>query len=267
MINLTELNIYPIKSTAQVSLNSAVISPFGLDMDRRWMLVDEKGYMLTQRTHPRMCLIKPHLTDTQLIINATEMAELSVSINDNMQTIQATVWEDNCNALDCGDEAADWFSTFLNSPTRLVFFPDNETRQVDLNFAKSGDITAFSDGFPYLLITQASLDDLNSRMENPVTMQRFRPNLVLSGTEAFAEDNWKKIKIGNLIFDLVKPCSRCVIPSIDPQTAEKNAEVIKVLSGYRMREHKIFFGQNLIARLDKGENSQLKLGMTVEILE
>ena len=263
MINLSELNIYPIKSTGQISLPAADISPFGLDMDRRWMLIDDKGYMLTQRSHPRMCLINTQLDGPKLQINAVDMPELSISTHHTAQLVQATVWDDSCEAIYCGDEAANWFSDFLSTPSRLVYFPDNATRQVDLNFAKNGDITAFSDGFPYLLISQASLDDLNNRLDAPVGMQRFRPNLVVSGANAFAEDEWKKIKIGDVIFDLVKTCSRCIIPSINPQTSEKNADVIKELSRYRMRDNKIFFGQNLIAR----GCGNLELGMAIEVLE
>lgn len=263
MIKLSELNIYPIKSTAQISLPRAHISPFGLHMDRRWMLIDEKGYMLTQRTYPRMCLIETQLDGTQLIIKAVGMPQISVSIESSHTQVKATVWEDSCDAFDCGDDTAKWFSDFLNTPTRLVYFPEDGSRQVDLNFANTGDITAFSDGFPYLLIGQASLDDLCSRLDAPISMSRFRPNLVVTGADAFAEDDWKKIKIGEVVFNLVKPCSRCIIPSIDPKTAEKNANVIKTLASYRMRENKILFGQNLTAE----GSGELRLEMPVEILE
>jgi len=263
MISLSQLAIYPIKSAAQVSLNQAQISPFGLAMDRRWMLINEQGIMLTQRKFARMCLIQCHLEADSLIVNAPDMPVLNIATDNSAKRIKATVWADNCNALDCGDEAANWFSDFLKTPARLVFFPADEIRQVDLNFAKAGNITAFSDGFPYLLISQASLDDLNGRLSQPVTMKRFRPNLVVEGTSAFAEDNWKKIRIGNIIFNLVKPCSRCVIPSINPETAEKTPQVVKTLSGYRMQNNKIFFGQNLIA----DGIGELTVGMEVEILE
>lgn len=266
MISLSQLAIYPIKSTAQVSLNQTQISPFGLAMDRRWMLIDEQGIMLTQRKFARMCLIQSHFEADSLIVNAPDMPSLNIAADNGITRIQAKVWADNCNALDCGDKAATWFSDFLNTPARLVFFPADEIRQVDLNFAKAGNITAFSDGFPYLLISQASLDDLNTRLSQPVTMTRFRPNLVVQDSLAFAEDNWKKIRIGNIIFNVVKPCSRCVIPSINPQTAEKTAHVVKTLSHYRMRDNKIYFGQNLIAE-GTGKFGELSVGMEVEILE
>lgn len=166
-------------------------------------------------------------------------------------------------ALDCGDEAAAWLSRFLEMECRLVFFPEDEIRQVDPTYARSGDRTAFSDGFPVLLISQASLDDLNRRLKTPVAMRRFRPNLVVSGCEPFAEDGWKQIRVGEVTFRVVKPCSRCVIPNIDPDTAEKSAEPTRTLSGFRRRENKIFFGQNLIA----DGMGKLELGMPVEVLE
>jgi len=266
MIKLSQLSIYPLKSCAQIALNQARLSPFGLELDRRWMLIDEQGVMLTQRKHARMCLIESRLNHGQL-----SMGQLSVSapgmqpldITPGNKITQATVWDDTCNAYDCGDEASLWFSRFLNTPARLVYFPDDELRQVDLDYAQPGDITAFSDGFPYLLISQASLDDLNSRLESPVEMNRFRPNLVVAGNEAFAEDQWKRIRIGEIEFSLVKPCSRCTIPSINPATAEKTAEPVKTLASYRLRDKKIFFGQNVIAH----GSGVLEVGMQVEILE
>lgn len=262
MIKLSQLAIYPIKSTSQISLQQARLSPFGLEMDRRWMLINEHGYMLTQRKHPRMCLIKSSLENNRLIINAPDMPTLSLDISNTSSRVKASVWEDSCNAYDCGTQAAKWFSSVIQSPTRLVYFPDDEIRQVDLDYAQQGDITAFSDGFPYLLIGQSSLDDLNSRLSSTVDMKRFRPNLVVTGSAAFAEDSWKKIRIGGITLRLVKPCSRCSIPSINPDTGEQSAEVVKTLAGYRMNENKIMFGQNVIAE----GSGELTLGMEVEIL-
>lgn len=265
MLNLSQLAIHPIKSCAQIELQKADISAFGLSMDRRWMLVDETGCMLTQRKHASMCLIQCQLSSSgsKLNVSAPGMSMFEVLRPTASSTRSVQVWNDTCNALDCGDEAANWFSHFLNTPARLVFFPDGEFRQCDLNYAEPGEKTAFSDGFPYLLVSQASLDDLNSRLTTAVEMKRFRANLVVSGSEAFAEDNWKRIRIGEINFRLVKPCSRCVIPSIDPANAVKTAEPLKTLSQYRMRNNKIFFGQNLIAE----GSGELSIGMPVEILE
>ena len=260
-IIISELNIYPVKSLAQISLRNCTLDHFGLHMDRRWMLVDEHGKMLTQRQLPRMCLIQTQLHDQALSLRADDMTEIHVNnISENIRRVQ--VWNDECNAQDCGDEVAEWLSFFLNKECRLVYFPEQEIRQVDPDYAQAGDTTAFSDGFPLLLISQASLDDLNQRLETPITMARFRPNIVVSGCTAFAEDEWTRIRINQIDFRIVKPCSRCVIPSIDIASAQKQAIVTQTLSQYRMRDHKIFFGQNVIAE-DTGE---LKTGMEITLL-
>lgn len=267
-ITVSELAIYPVKSFAQIPLKKAYIDSFGLNHDRRWMVVDKHGKFVTQRQQPRMCLIKPELIQPELIeqgisITAPGMDALTITAPAAVKTREVTVWNDQCSAFDCGDAVAQWLSHFLSIECRLVFFPADEIRQVDLQFAQEGDRTAFSDGFPILLISQASLDDLNSRMESPLPMERFRPNLVVSGCEPFAEDNWRRIKIGELTMRIVKPCSRCVIPSIDINSGEKGVEPTKTLLSYRKRDNKIYFGQNVIA---EGEG-EVKLGMPVEVLD
>lgn len=260
-ITLSQLMIYPVKSCAGINLQSADTSPFGLQYDRRWMLVDANGVMLTQRQHPRMCLIQPMLDNCQLTLDAPGMDQLHVT--QGTVEIAVSVWEDQCDAVDCGDQAAEWLSEFMGLPTRLVYFAEDEIRQVDLNYAQPGDITAFSDGFPYLLISQASLDALNSRLQVPVEMRRFRPNLVIEGCEAFAEDHWQSLVIGDVTFRRVKPCSRCVIPSIDPTTAEKNPEVVKALASFRRIDKRVLFGQNLTA----SGQGRLHTGMAVRLID
>ena len=262
-ITVSELAIYPVKSFAQIPLKKAYIDSFGLNQDRRWMVVDKHGKFVTQRQQPRMCLIKSELVEQGIIISAPGMDALQVTVPTTRETRQVIVWNDHCSAIDCGDVVAQCLSLFLGIECRMVFFPADEIRQVDLNFAQEGDRTAFSDGFPILLISQASLDDLNSRMESPLPMERFRPNLVVSGCEPFAEDNWRRIKIGDLIMRIVKPCSRCVIPSIDINSGEKGVEPTKTLISYRKRDNKIYFGQNVIA---EGEG-EVKIGMPVEVLD
>ncbi|HEB54754.1 MAG TPA: MOSC domain-containing protein [Gammaproteobacteria bacterium] len=262
-MKVSELAIYPVKSLAQCGLDRLRVERFGFAFDRRWMVVDEDGHMITQRKKARMCLIQPELIENGLRLQASDMPDLYVSCVADSPRRLVTVWEDRCTALDCGDEAGAWLSQFLGITCRLVFFPDDEVRQVDPAYAQPGDRTAFSDGFPILLISQASLDDLNRRLAKPVAMRRFRPNLVVSGCAPFAEDNWKQIRIGGILFRIVKPCSRCVIPNIDPATAEKSAEPTRTLSRFRLREKKIFFGQNVIAE----SQGELECGMPVEIIE
>ena len=261
---ISGLSIYPVKSCREIKLNSTLVESFGLEHDRRWMIVDENGLMLTQRKISEMCLINVKLTESGLLLNTSVMNNsLSVKIPNVKNKRFVKVWNDKCQAYDAGDEAANWLSNALPTTCRLVYFPNDEFRQVDLTYANKGDKTAFSDGFPLLLISQASLDDLNSRLNTPVMMNRFRANIIVSGCQPFAEDKWKKIRVGNIFFRIVKPCSRCVIPGINIETAEREEEPVKTLVSYRKRDNKIFFGQNVIA----DNFGELKTGMSVEILE
>lgn len=266
-LNVSGLSIYPVKSCAGIALSSSKVEAFGLSYDRRWMVVDEKRVMLTQRKLAKMCLIQTELVDEQLLLKHGSMPDLVVLQPDTGVKSLVKVWADECLAYDTGDEPANWLSQVLGVDCRLVYFPDDEIRQVDLNFASKNDKTAFSDGFPLLLISQASLDDLNSRLDHPISMDRFRPNIVVQGCKPYAEDSWKIIRIGNILFRLVKPCSRCVIPSINTETAERETEPTKTLISYRQRGRKIFFGQNVIAEINNKVSSEIKVGMPVEIIE
>ncbi|MCW8831043.1 MAG: MOSC domain-containing protein [Gammaproteobacteria bacterium] len=258
---ISELAIYPVKSMRQVSLKKSAMDMGGLKYDRRWMVVDADGVMITQRKVVRLCLIQPELTARGLMLTTEAMPEIKVSIPDGRVSRKVKVWNDECNACDGGDEVASWLSEFLKIECRLVYFPDGETRIVDQDYAQPNDQTAFSDGFPILLTSQASLDDLNSRMDEDVPMARFRPNIVVSGCEAFAEDNWKQLQVGDISLRIVKPCSRCIVPNVDIDSAERRKEPVKTLASYRKRDNKIFFGQNVVA---DGEG-ELEVGMEVKI--
>jgi uncharacterized protein YcbX len=264
---ISELAIYPVKSMRQIQLQKSSLQFGGLKHDRRWMVVDSNGVMINQRTVARLCLIQPELlspeVDCSLSLNAPDMPEIKISVPDGKVMCKVQVWDDECNAYDGGDEVASWLGQFLDIESRLVFFPDNEIRIVDQTYARPDDQTAFSDGFPILLTSQASLDDLNSRMDEAIPMQRFRPNIVVSGCKAFAEDDWQQLKVGDVTLRIVKPCSRCIIPSIDIATAERSKEPIKTLVTYRKRDNNIFFGQNVVA---DGEGV-IEVGMKAEIIE
>ncbi len=267
-IEISELAIYPVKSCAQLQVLAAKVDSFGLHMDRRWMVVDENGKFLTQRQLAHMCLISVALTENSVVLTAPEISPCTVTVANLKQRQQVVVWGDQCSGLDCGDNAANWLSGFLQQTCRLVYFPEEEFRQIDLAFAREGERTAFSDGFPFLLISEASLQDLNTRIldsgtQTTLEMRRFRPNIVVKGCEAFAEDEWKKIRIGDIVLRVVKPCKRCVIPTIDPDTGIKGDEPLKTLRTYRKQDKKILFGQNVIAE----NTGELKVGMSVEILE
>lgn len=261
MITLSELYIHPLKSAAGIKQETATLDKLGLENDRRWMLVDEKDMFLSQRQMPQMCLIKATAKGNILSLKIPDGSTLDTDCSAGAVR-QVTIWGEQCRSIDCGDEVAEWLSDFLKQSCRLVYFPPNEIRQVDMQYARPGDKTGFSDGFPLLLISQASLDDLNSRLAEPVSMNRFRPNLVVAGVEAFAEDSWSKIKIGDITMRVVKPCSRCSIPSVNPATGQRSAEPIKTLRDYRLRDHKVYFGQNVIA----DNEGVIEVGMNVEIL-
>jgi len=259
-ITISELYIHPLKSAASVSVKKAVIDKLGFEQDRRWMLVDANGDFLSQRQFPEMCLIDARANDDILSISVPGVDAINVSANKD-QIRQVVVWGDRCRAYDAGEVASEYLSNFLKTPCRLVCFPQDEKRQVDLAYAKPGDLTGFSDGFPLLIISQASLNDLNKRLDKPVSMTRFRPNIVVSGCEPYAEDSWKTILVGGIEMQVVKPCSRCSIPSVNPDTAVRSLEPVKTLREYRMKDSKIYFGQNVIANA----TGKLEIGMAVEI--
>lgn len=262
-LSVSELSIYPVKSCREVKLNTAFVGSFGLNNDRRWMVVDKAGVMLTQRKISKMCLIQVELTDSGIALTVDSINSLFVATPSLSKKITVKVWHDECLAYDAGEDVAKWLSAVLSIKCRLVYFPDDEFRQLDLSYANKGEGTAFSDGFPLLLISQASLDDLNARLNEPVTIERFRPNIVVSGCQAFEEDQWKKIRIGEVVYRIVKPCSRCVIPNINITTGKREREPIKTLSTYRKRENKVYFGQNIIANA----RGDIEVGMAVEVIE
>jgi len=262
-ISVSEIIIYPVKSFAGLSLGSAKLDLFGLADDRRWMLVDEFGVAITQRSEPKLALIEAELCSHGLCLRLSGDS-LAVHVPDpGDNSCSVKVWSDTVVAADAGEEAALWFSARLGTKCRLVYMPQNSKRLVDDNYARRGETVGFADAFPVLLISQASLDDLNSRLETPVPMNRFRPNLVVSGCEAFAEDSWRRIRVGEVEFQLAKPCDRCVMPSIDQATGEKDKNINRVLASYRRRDGKIYFGQNLLYR----ETGIIRLSSPVEVLE
>lgn len=266
-MHLSEINIYPIKSLKGIPLQVAVVEDRGLKYDRRWMLVDDDGRFLTQREHPAMARIGVRIEGDELIASfGGEELRLPME-SDTGKRVRVKVWSSTLKAEEYPAETGEWFSDALGMQCRMVRMPEGERRLVNPFYAvrKFKDVVSFADGYPFLLIGQASLDDLNSRLEAPVPMNRFRPSLVVAGAEPFAEDNWKKIRIGPTVFHLVKPCGRCVVTTIDQQQGEKTGpEPLKTLSGYRKKGDKVLFGQNMIAEKAGGT---LRLGDEVEVLE
>jgi uncharacterized protein YcbX len=263
-LTLSSLYFYPVKSLRGIALERAPVDGRGIHFDRHWMVVDSKGDFVTQRQFPRMALIRTALTPTGLRLTAPEQMDLDIAFEpEQIEQQRVQVWGDNCLAQSAGAKAAAWLSQFLGLDCRLFFMPESTRREVDPTYAAPTDQVGFADGFPFLLISEASLADLNQRLEQPLPMARFRPNLVVSGCEPYAEDSWKRIRIGELTFRVAKPCSRCVIPTINPETAEKSVEPLRTLNSYRREGNKVYFGQNLL----HDGIGELKAGMLVEVLE
>jgi len=261
---LGEINVYPIKSAKGISVQSALVERRGIQFDRRWMVVDSSGVFLSQRGFPKLALISTHLGSDVLHVNAPGMNTLTLSLQPgDANPIRVRVWDDAVDAISAGDEAEKWISKYLNMPSRLVFMPENSIRHVEPESAIHKDIVSFADGFPLLLISQHSLDDLNGRLVNPVPMNRFRPNVVVNDSSAFAEDRWKKIRIGTILFYIVKPCSRCIITTVDQETGIQGKEPLATLSQYRKVDGNVLFGQNIIPE----SIGTINVGDRIEIIE
>lgn len=244
---LSDIIIYPVKSLAGIHLTSWQVTETGFQYDRKWMLVDSLGQFLSQRRLPKMALIKTALTADQLILSAPNQQDLSLPlVPTEGDMIISTIWHDQCNARSVSEEANAWFSDFLATDCRLVYLPNEVIRAVDTKYAQATDQVSFADGFPFLLIAENSLVALNQAMQLNLTMNRFRPNLVIAGCESYAEDSWREIRIGDIDFRLPKPCSRCAVPSIDPETAQTGKEPLATLNRLRRWQNKIYFGQNAI---------------------
>jgi uncharacterized protein len=261
---LSDLYIYPVKSLAGIRVTRWQVVATGFKYDRKWMLIDADRQFLSQRRLPRMALIKTALTDSELILSAPGMDDLSLPLEPAPgDIINSTIWHDQIDTITVSVEADEWFSRFLDVECRLVYQPDAAIRPVNPDFANREDQTALSDGFPFLLVSENSLVALNQAMQLDLAMARFRPNLVVSGCDAFAEDFWRQITIGNIGFRLPKPCSRCSVPTIDPATGKTGKEPLTTLNRLRKWQNKVYFGQNALhdglGVLSVGDSVHIKL--------
>jgi uncharacterized protein YcbX len=244
---LKQIFIYPVKSLAGIEVKEWQVTETGLLHDRKWMLIDEQQQFLSQRKLPRMALIKTALTAQELVLSAPGMDDIKLPLHPNGgEIIPSQVWHDNCQARSVSAEVDNWFSEFLKTPCRLVYLPDDVIRLVNPHYALPNDRTGFSDAFPFMILSDASLTALNQAMGLNLSMQRFRPNLVISGCDSYAEDSWRQIRIGEIDFRLPKPCSRCAVPAIDPQTAQIGKEPLLTLNRLRKWQNKVYFGQNAL---------------------
>lgn len=261
-LKLTQIWIYPIKSLGGISLSSAKVMEKGLQYDRRWMLVDEDGKFLTQRAHPRMALFKLSLAKDQLIIRHFEDS-VSLPLGEKTYTnqVQVTIWNDTVWAFEVDLGLSKWFSDLLGLKCKLVYFPEENSRPVNPRYKVNDEQVSLADAYPFLIIGQSTLDDLNTRLKEPVPMNRFRPNFVFRGGQPYEEDTWKNFKIGTTRFVGVKLCDRCAVTTVNQDTAEKGIEPLKTLSTYRKRENKVYFGQNLVAL----DHYEVAVGDTITI--
>ena len=271
-VSVNQLCVYPIKSCAGVSLNESLLIETGFEFDRAWMVVDAEGMFLSQRQLPRMALIQPTLKSDEMVLRAPGMLALHVALDTVEKATRVQVWDDAVAAYDMGDLAAQWFSDFLGQRLRLVRFDPEQKRLSDK--AWTGDIAAenaFSDGFPILVTSTASLAEMNRRLrlagQPDITLARFRPNLVLNGLDAHGEDHLDELVFsaaeGEVRLKLVKPCTRCSIPDVDPVTAVSGQAVGDVLASYRAdarMQGALTFAMNAV--IVSGIDSALKVGMS-----
>ncbi|WP_375476701.1 MOSC domain-containing protein [uncultured Jatrophihabitans sp.] len=271
-LTLTSLTRFPVKSCRGEALSAASIEPWGIAGDRRWMAVDADGDQLTAREHPRLLLVRPTLRpDGGLELSSAGLPDLSVDVPSDGRSTPVRVWGTQVAAASASDAAHAWFSQVIGEPARLVYFDDPTRRRPNPRFARPDDSVSFADGYPLLIATTASLRALNDLIlagpladQGPLPMVRFRPNVVVDGSEPWAEDGWRRVRIGAATFRAVKGCDRCVMTTIDPDTAAKGKEPIATLARHRRWDGKTWFGMNL---LPDTPGAVIGVGDEVEIVE
>jgi uncharacterized protein YcbX len=245
-VRLSGLFIYPIKACGSIEVPSARVVARGLELDRRYMLVDRSGTFITQREAPKLCLVTLALAADHLVLSAPGLSELEIpQAAAGTADVTCKIWHDTTSAIRHVDGSR-WFSEYLGTDMQLVYMPDSEQRAVNPKRAKPGDVVSYADAYPLLAISEASLADLNSRLEAPLQMQRFRPNLVFSECESFAEDRLTAFAIADVSFRAARRCERCVVTTIDPASGERGKEPLRTLAKYRLEDGKVWFGMNLI---------------------
>jgi len=246
-LTLSALGVYPVKSAGGVALASVRVDARGLAGDRRWMVVDSKRRFLTQRTHPHLALVSVTIAGDGLVLNAPGMPALEVRTPPPAATpVRVQVWDDVCDAVTAGEEAARWVSRVLGESVELFHMHGGSHRRVQGKGGTPGFELSFADAFPFLLISEGSLADLNRRLDRPLPMDRFRPNLVVRGCEPYAEDGWSRIRIGAIDFHVVQPCIRCTTTTVDQKTGERGREPLATLATFRRVGNGVLFGQNVV---------------------
>ncbi len=249
MTTIASLHIYPLKSGRGLSLNRVELDHFGPRDDRRWMVIDPEGTFVTQREIPTLCQVGAIPTTDAATFSAPNIEPLVLARPESgTPTRRVTIWDDQTDGVDLGETAAGWISQVLGASLRLVYIPDQALRRTDPAFDPIGARVSFADGFPILVIGEASLDDLNRRLDAPLPMNRFRPNLVVRGSAPFAEDHWRAFTAGGIRFEGLKLCARCPITTTDQATGARGKEPLRALAGFRKRTKGVMFGMNVAHR-------------------
>jgi uncharacterized protein len=248
---ISELFIYPIKSLGGVAVQEAMVTDRGFQYDRRWMLVDGQNVFMSQRSIPKMALLQVYIEANGLrVAHKKTGAHISIPFEPAGEILRAQVWSFEGKAIEVSPLISEWFTATLAQPCKLVYMPDSTRRRVDSRYVSNKELTSFTDDFPYLAVGQSSLDELNKRLKQPIPMNRFRPNIVITGAEPFEEDEWAHFTVNTLDFYGAKLCGRCAVTTIDQEEAIQGKEPLLTLSTYRKSNNKIYFGQYLV---HKGE--------------
>jgi uncharacterized protein len=244
---LSEIRIYPVKSLPGISLSSSIVLPKGLQYDRRYMLVTADNTAMTQRDYPKMALFKVKIVEPFIKIELDgESCSIPLTPDTYSGIESATVWDDSVNTWHISAEYSHWFSEKIGVECKLLYFPETNTRKVDPTFTSRDENVSLADAFPILILGEESLNELNGRLKDKITMDRFRPNLIFSGGNAFDEDRWRDFSIASNTFAAVKPCARCILITNDPETGMRGPEPLRTLAKYRSRNNKVYFGQNVL---------------------
>jgi hypothetical protein len=267
MFRISQLFVYPIKSLGGISVETIPVTDRGFQYDRRYMLVDENNRFLTQREYPVMALLQTVIDGNDLLVHHKNSVHLKLRlplmpVNEG-ELIRVQVWEDICEAIHVSLLADEWFSKRIGVFCRLVYMPETSRRQVDERYALKDDITSFADGYPILMIGQSSLDDLNSRMQEALPINRFRPNIVFTGGRPFEEDTMEHFIVKRIHCYAVKPCARCVITTTDQETGLTGKEPLKTLASYRRVKNEVYFGQNILTE----GNGFMSVGDSIEVIK
>jgi len=260
-VSVSALFVYPVKSARGIARSRVRVSASGFEWDRQWMLIDARGTFLSQRTHPQLARIVPEIGADALVLHAPDMPALRVRLDNRGERVPVQVWKDACMGVDQGEAAHAWASRVTGEAVRLVRVASDMARAANARFAGATPAPlGFADGYPLLVCSQASLEDLNRRLPRPVPIERFRPNIVLRGLPAWAEDRIDTLFMGEVTVRLVKPCTRCSIPSRDPCTGEPATDPLPVLRKFRFDRELlgVTFGENAI--IERGTGREIERG-------